>query len=875
MSDYLSLSACNGFSPRSLPLKGGVSRPALIARLLRERHVPRYIVAPSGYGKTMLAHQYADTVFSYRNVFWLDCASPCFLRDLDAGIIAERLVSERAREMLVVFDAVPFLDPQRTVLFCDEVDAILDGGGEVLIDCLPSCDSFFAHRDRMRIGPAELLLADDELDLGPPPAGMRSCPAPFVPASRRVAGIAWGGEGAAARFAARAFKEDIPSDLTTAMFIMFALGKGAACDVEELLGASPDVLSVIAEGYPHFCLEGEGGGFEAPEIPVVDLEPAVMSRMDALASASTLAVRETFCAVLADRLLLAGQAKRACALMSRLAGARGRAAWLGMRGMALLDAGCILGASGLYERFAADERLVTCRMQADEAVRCLLLEDRDAARGLALRVARRKDASEDGRALAGMVLSLLGDAQDRAAAAEAFGPGRAEGEAAGLWDFPSPGEEGAGTEGGASALAADAARLAHVTARFSSSPSDAVRLQSEWMAACPSALCLLSTRFLLERVSESLARRGKPLPKAAHTHLRRLAALLASLSNPRVVPKPGFLQSLAVAELSHLRDGGALAADSLDPAAAARSLEAELDLFSMRQGRAGAPLDGGASRACAALPRVTCGRAPSSAGTPPSSCPLLRVTLFGGLDACIGGQRVAPSLLSRRKVRVLLALLVLNGGKEFSRDRLASIMWPDSNLVSARNNLYGIWSTLRKALETPDGACPYLIRQQQGLRIDSTLLTSDVREFDDLCRTLLFEGPGYGGWNHVYERVKQGFSEDLLPSEDENAFIDGMRTSYRSRLVDALVAVTKRLVEAGEVREGLSFGHAAVMRDRTREDAYRALMAAQLAAGQRTAALGTYFDCRRVLIDEMGIDPSPDIVRLYRRVIETEDEVEG
>lgn len=187
---------------------------------------------------------------------------------------------------------------------------------------------------------------------------------------------------------------------------------------------------------------------------------------------------------------------------------------------------------------------------------------------------------------------------------------------------------------------------------------------------------------------------------------------------------------------------------------------------------------------------------------------------------------------------------------------------------------YGIWSKLRRALATPSGECPYLIRQQQGLRLDARLLSSDVMRIDEVCRELLFERPGYGGWAHLFSEISDRFSDDLMPSDSENAAIASMRVDYRNRLVDALVAASTRLVEAGDVQEGLWFARAAHQRDRTREDAYTALMRAQVAAGQRTAALETYFSCRRFLADELGIDPSLETMGLYREVIEAEEVLE-
>ena len=85
-------------------------RPALVAKLLRERNVARFMVAPSGFGKSTLALEYAETVFAFDHVFWIDCASPCFLRDLDARGIVDDLVEVDDQSFLAVFEDVPPLD---------------------------------------------------------------------------------------------------------------------------------------------------------------------------------------------------------------------------------------------------------------------------------------------------------------------------------------------------------------------------------------------------------------------------------------------------------------------------------------------------------------------------------------------------------------------------------------------------------------------------------------------------------------------------------------------------------------------------------------------------------------------------------------------
>ena len=122
---YLENAACNGRRPKKIGPQRIYSRPRLVKRLVAERDVARFVVAPSGFGKTSLGLEYAASMFSFRGVHWLDCSSPCFLRDLDAGIIAKTLIARPAQLDLVVFDDVPFLADARSECFSHEMDALL------------------------------------------------------------------------------------------------------------------------------------------------------------------------------------------------------------------------------------------------------------------------------------------------------------------------------------------------------------------------------------------------------------------------------------------------------------------------------------------------------------------------------------------------------------------------------------------------------------------------------------------------------------------------------------------------------------------------------------------------------------------------------
>ena len=250
--------------------------------------------------------------------------------------------------------------------------------------------------------------------------------------------------------------------------------------------------------------------------------------------------------------------------------------------------------------------------------------------------------------------------------------------------------------------------------------------------------------------------------------------------------------------------------------------------------------------------------------------PLLRVKLFGGFRALLGDVPVEGLLERRRKARTLLALLVLDLGHEIPRDRLAESLWPCSMLDTARRNLYTLWTVLRRALTLPDGTCPYLVRIRNGYKLDEALVDSDVRRVDALCRTLMFGSLDAEGWAEVLTELAELCSDDLMPCDRDNDVVERWRDELRTRIVDALVAASTRLADGGDSQAALWCARAALDRDRTREDVYATLMRTQVAVGQRTAALDTYFACRRYLVDELGIDPSATTVALYRGILEEE-----
>lgn len=840
MLSFLAQSACRGNRPSRFSSLRAYPRPDLVAKLLRERNVARFMVAPAGFGKSTLALEYAETVFAFDHVFWVDCASPCFLRDLDARGIVEGLVEVDGEPFLAVFEDVPPLDSLRAELFGAVLDDLLERGCEVLITCTPASDVFADQIDRMLIGAGDLLLSDEEVDFARLPSDIAETPAHDVARCRRVAALAWG-EADSPAFLELAASEELPADVMAAVFALLCLGSGSLADARRIVRIDDEVARLLERSYVYVGVDRVRGAFCASPFGVPQIAQAFSDRLAHLGAAHEDA--GAFILRLAETLMDAGRCARACEVMRCLASAHVRCTWLAAQNRRLRDAACLLAARTLYA--SLDSRQLDAGQHIEEAVRCALLGE-NVAGCLAARRALACGAAPAQQAVAQLV-QLSGSAGDAAAACVAA--------IHALGDGP----------------------LAHLHAMACTvDPSvdeDVLPVQA-WLQAFEEAElpegALLCAAKLLDGagVSEGLlpAQLCERLAAAVARDVSRAFAATGSLT---------LAQGLAACAFSRVLERGYLDMPGLDPrcAMAANRLERALSVQRMECERAHArKLRSRASFESThpdAFRRVAWGTPPPAAPTPPR----LTVNLFGRLEVKVGDATVESGHLSRQKVRSLLALLVLNRGRDVSRDRLAAQLWPESSPSCRRKNFYATWSQLRSALSTPDGDCPYLIRHQNGVCIEARLLASDVLELEEVCRALLFNRPGRGGWGHLFARVEDSFADELLPGDDGCDVIDGLRADCKNRLVDALVAASGKLLDEGDPREGLWFARAALSRDDSREDVYVALMRAQIASLQRTAALQTYFACRRYLADDLGIDPSAETMRLYRSIIEVEERV--
>lgn len=245
---------------------------------------------------------------------------------------------------------------------------------------------------------------------------------------------------------------------------------------------------------------------------------------------------------------------------------------------------------------------------------------------------------------------------------------------------------------------------------------------------------------------------------------------------------------------------------------------------------------------------------------------MLRIYLLGDFYVERDGTLIPADDWARRKTRSLLKLLALQPGHRLHKEQVMEMLWPDLDPISARDNFYRNLSFLRHTLE------PGLARPASShfLSLDAEILRLgpldqvwiDVDAFEKLVTQARSSAEPLA----LLEEAVALYRGDLLP---EDAYEEWAITR-RDLLLQAAI---KALLQVAELRSaGIDYeaAIAALQRilslDRTHEQAHRELMHVYALTGRRHDALRQYEQCVKTLQSDLGVDPEPETIALYKSI---------
>lgn len=235
----------------------------------------------------------------------------------------------------------------------------------------------------------------------------------------------------------------------------------------------------------------------------------------------------------------------------------------------------------------------------------------------------------------------------------------------------------------------------------------------------------------------------------------------------------------------------------------------------------------------------------------------MRFRVLGPLEVWDDGVKCE---LGGGRQRALLALLVLSRNQVVSVDRIIDALWGENPPATAQKVVQGYISQLRKVV-----GADALVTHPWGYGLVAPRGRVDVDEFERLVDRARGEGPA-----RAAETLRKALELWRGPALVDVAY-DSFAQGEIARLEEARLAAVEDRIDAelalGSAAKVIPELEALVREHPLRERMRSQLILALYRTGRQAEALELYAEGRRRFVDELGIEPGPELQELQRQIL--------
>ena len=238
--------------------------------------------------------------------------------------------------------------------------------------------------------------------------------------------------------------------------------------------------------------------------------------------------------------------------------------------------------------------------------------------------------------------------------------------------------------------------------------------------------------------------------------------------------------------------------------------------------------------------------------------------ILGPLEVGLDGS---PSTVKGRKPRALLALLLLHRNEVVPAERLIDDLWGENPPATAGNTLQVYVSQLRKLI---DGG---LVREGPGYSLQVAPDGLDAERFERLAgeAASALDRRAYAEASKLLDEAFALWRGSPLVDVQYESFAQAEITRLGELRLAALEARIEAELGLGRHDQVVGEVEALVAENPLRERLRGQLMLALYRSGRQADALEAYQEARHVLLDELGLEPGPELRELEQAILRQEE----
>lgn len=258
----------------------------------------------------------------------------------------------------------------------------------------------------------------------------------------------------------------------------------------------------------------------------------------------------------------------------------------------------------------------------------------------------------------------------------------------------------------------------------------------------------------------------------------------------------------------------------------------------------------------------------------------LQLSLIGRFQAKLDSQPL--SRFEYDKVRALLAYLAIESDFPHRRDALTGLFWPEQTDIVARKSLNQAVYTLRKVLGDKKAAqVPFILADHTTMQLNPDAdVWVDVDAFQSGVTAVAHHKPIAVSETAVIDQIKAAialYRGDFLKGmsiSDSPAFDDWLaltREQLHRMAMETLETLIQYHTWRGEYSTALTYARRLVELAPWQEESQQVLIRLLAYCGRRSEALRQFDICQQTLLDELGLEPAPETLRLVERIRKNQD----